>query len=289
MNPAMLLDPKGSRKRGRSPTSPTSTSLSSSTFPSNSPRFLKSNPFKAQSYLPIHSAEHKEQGMELPETPPAIASNFDDAVAPTSTRSRLGSVSSTSNISNHDPAENEQNFQPTFHNLVNSNLHHHSPSPSDRMDNTIAPLSIGLIDKGEIAVQPQSQSQNPRGMPQFQPYAYDPRALLNPKLMAKRPASEAEPEANRGRDDPTIAGQVSLVERLHNVHERTASPSKRARTDDQRPKPRQQSNMGSGSTLKMQHQAPNRSPAPTSGPAGGAIDLTMSGLNSFTSILKLRR
>jgi hypothetical protein len=289
MNPAMLLDPKGSRKRGRSPTSPTShSSPSPSTFASNSPQLFKPNPFKAQSYFPIHSAEHKERSMELPNAIPAIASNFDDAAAPTSTRSCSGSVSSTPAISIYDPAENQQNFQPTFHCPVNSIFHHHPPSPLHNMNNTIARPGIELIDKGEIAAQPQSQPQNPRGMPQFQPYTYDPRALLNPKSMAKRPASEAESEVNRGRDDPTIAGQVSLVERLHNVHERTASPSKRARTDDQRPKPRQQSNIGGGSTLKMQQHAPNQSPAPTSGPAGGAIDLTMSGSNSFTSILKLR-
>ena len=287
MNPAMLLDPKGSRKRGRSPTSPTSTSPSPSTFTSNSRQLFIPNPFKAQSYFPIHPVEQKEQNMELPDTPSAMASNFDDAAAPTFTRSRSGSVSSTPAISIYDPTKKQENSQPTFHYPVNSNFHHHPPSPSDSMDNTMAQPSIRLIDKGEIAAQPQSQPQNPRSMPQFQPYTYDPRALLNPKSMAKRPASEAEPEANRGRDDPTIAGQVSLVERLHNVHERTTSPSKRARTDDQRPKPRQQSNMGGGSTLKMQQHAPNQSPAPTSGPASGAIDLTMSGLNSSTSILKL--
>jgi hypothetical protein len=121
-------------------------------------------------------------------------------------------------------------------------------------------------------------------MPQFQPYTFDPRALLNPRSMAKRPASVTEPEADRGRETPTIPGQVSLVERLHNIHERTASPAKRAKTDDERQKPRQQSNMAGGSTLMLRQQAPNRPSAPTAGPAtAAAIDLTMSEFNFFTN------
>jgi hypothetical protein len=219
--------------------------------------------------------------MKLPAATPAMASNISGTAppVPSLSRSRSRSVSSASTISVYKPAEN----QPTFHPSVNSNPHYRPPSSSDSMDNTMAQPSIKLIDQGEIAAQPQSQPQDSRSMPQFQPYTFDPRALLNPRSMAKRPASVAEPEADRGRENPTIAGQVSLVERLHNVHERTASPAKRAKTDDERQKSRQQSSMGGGSTLKLHQQAPNRPSAPTSGPAtAAAIDLTMSEYNFFT-------
>lgn len=57
------------------------------------------------------------------------------------------------------------------------------------------------------------------GAPAQQPLRFDPRALLNPSSSnPKRPASSGN-DTDRGRADPTIAGQVSLVERLHNVQE----------------------------------------------------------------------
>lgn len=120
-----------------------------------------------------------------------------------------------------------------------------------------------LIDQGE-ALQLQNNLPSPHAhAPQF-----DPRALLNPKSFSKRPAAEEEVE--RGREDPTIAGQVSLVERLHNVHERTASPSKRVKTDEEQKK-KPHSNLGPGGALDL--QANSVQPNPTAGPA---IDLTMS-------------
>jgi hypothetical protein len=106
-------------------------------------------------------------------------------------------------------------------------------------------------------------------VPQFP--QFDPRALLNPKSStSKRPAS-AGSDAERGRTDPNLAGQVSLVERLHNVQDRTASPAKRVKTDEDRKKTSNGSSFGGSSALGLQRtngQAPVQ--------AGPAIDLTMS-------------
>ncbi|KAF1949031.1 hypothetical protein CC80DRAFT_430123 [Byssothecium circinans] len=101
---------------------------------------------------------------------------------------------------------------------------------------------------------------------------YDPRALLNPQAQTKRPATDPAPaELVRGRDDPAT-GQYSLVERLHNVHERTSSPAKRLRIDD--------SSNGISSHTGSALDLHNIKPAPT--PTGlvpaqaSTIDLTMS-------------
>ncbi|KAI8939997.1 hypothetical protein NX059_003720 [Plenodomus lindquistii] len=71
----------------------------------------------------------------------------------------------------------------------------------------------------------------------------------------KRPASSGGEDTERGRPDPTIAGQVSLVERLHNVQERTASPAKRVKPNE--------------------HQQPTPKRQPPQPPQGVAIDLIM--------------
>lgn len=104
---------------------------------------------------------------------------------------------------------------------------------------------------------------------QVQP-AFDPRALLNPKAKPKRPASDTE--SDRGRDGEAGSGQISLVERLHNVHERTASPSKRVKTqDDQKKQPPKVEVLSSGALdLKPKDGEPNGQPQSAS------IDLTMS-------------
>ncbi|KAJ4364614.1 hypothetical protein N0V83_009210 [Neocucurbitaria cava] len=114
--------------------------------------------------------------------------------------------------------------------------------------------------------------QDTNGGPVPQIPHFDPRALLNPKSTGpKRPASSEE--IDRGRTDPTIAGQVSLVERLHNVQERTASPAKRVKTvDDVRPKKATHSDFGGGNALDLK-QPNGRPPQPQQGPS---IDLTMS-------------
>jgi hypothetical protein len=106
---------------------------------------------------------------------------------------------------------------------------------------------------------------------------YDPRALLNPTT-AKRPASVAGSE--RGREDPHYAadaGQISLVERLHNVQERTASPSKRPKPDDpQKSRPLQLPGRG-GFTLDMQNVPKTGLPSlPPPSASKATIDLTMS-------------
>lgn len=108
--------------------------------------------------------------------------------------------------------------------------------------------------------------------PQIQ--QFDPRSLLNPRSSSsKRPASSGG-EGDHGRTDPTIAGQVSLVERLHNVQERTATPVKRVKTDDPRKQKSSRPNVSGGSALEFQTQSGQ---PPTSQPQQKpAIDLTMS-------------
>lgn len=110
------------------------------------------------------------------------------------------------------------------------------------------------------------------GVPIQQLSYFDPRALLNPKSSnSKRPAS-ASGETDPGRADPTVAGQVSLVERLHNVQERTSSPAKRVKTDDPHKTASSSSKFGGGSALELQHLNGQQLP-PSQGPQ---IDLTMS-------------
>jgi hypothetical protein len=104
---------------------------------------------------------------------------------------------------------------------------------------------------------------------------FDPRALLNPRSPTfKRPASSGG-EADRGRTDPTVAGQVSLVERLHNVQERTASPAKRLKTEEDRKKATNGASFGGGSALDLQQRNGQLPTQP-----GPAIDLTMSKLHN---------
>ncbi|QRD00632.1 hypothetical protein JI435_438460 [Parastagonospora nodorum SN15] len=90
---------------------------------------------------------------------------------------------------------------------------------------------------------------------------FSPTALLNPRSLAsKRPASSGS-DLDRGRTDPTIAGQISLVEQLHNVQERTASPAKRIKTDEDRKKSTHRQGFNGGSSLELQKtssQAPSQ-------------------------------
>ena len=139
-----------------------------------------------------------------------------------------------------------------------------TPMDEERTDSRASTATPELTDQVE------AQQQNNHPVPQLQ--QYDPRALLNPKSISKRPA--AEEQAVRGREDAAFAGQVSLVERLHNVHERTESPSKRVKTDDER-KSKSHSNVGSGGALDLKPNGDRSTPIPSH----SAIDLTMSKSN----------
>ncbi|KAH4127853.1 hypothetical protein HBH47_037060 [Parastagonospora nodorum] len=67
-------------------------------------------------------------------------------------------------------------------------------------------------------------------------------ALLNPRSLAlKRPASSGS-DLDRGRTDPTIAGQILLVEQLHN----------RIKTDEDRKKSTHRQGFNGGSSLELQ-------------------------------------
>jgi hypothetical protein len=130
--------------------------------------------------------------------------------------------------------------------------------------NARAPDVPQLISSNEAT----QQQTNLRTAPQIQ--QYDARALLNPKSASKRPATEQEPE--RGREDAATTGQISLVERLHHVQGRTASPAKRAKTEEEHKKSaKPTSTFGSGSALDLNQN--NQQLVPTQ---GASIDLTMS-------------
>ena len=128
------------------------------------------------------------------------------------------------------------------------------------------------------ATQPQSSLHT---TPQFQ--QFDARALLNPKSVSKRPAIDQAQEFERGREDPAPAGQVSLVERLHHVQERTASPAKRARTEDEHRKAAK-GHIGFGSGGALDLNRISQQPVSTKGPS---IDLTMSKVFCVCSLQKL--
>ncbi|KAH6098963.1 hypothetical protein HBI69_233110 [Parastagonospora nodorum] len=104
---------------------------------------------------------------------------------------------------------------------------------------------------------------------------FSPTALLNLRSLAlKRPASSSS-DLNCRRTDPTIASQISLVEQLHNVQERTASPAKRIKTDEDRKKSTHRQGFNGSSSLKLQKTS-SQAPSQT----GPSIDLTMSDNNN---------
>ncbi|KAF2820980.1 hypothetical protein CC86DRAFT_459206 [Ophiobolus disseminans] len=128
--------------------------------------------------------------------------------------------------------------------------------------------------RGDAIAHPSNHNNN-NVAPIPQTPSFDPRALLNPKSAnSKRPASSGG-DADRGRTDPTIAGQVSLVERLHNVQERTASPAKRIKTDESKKTTNGSSFGGSALGLQNSHSHSNGH-APIPQQQGPSIDLTMS-------------
>jgi hypothetical protein len=141
----------------------------------------------------------------------------------------------------------------------------------DDLTVTELPAELTTYLSGDATPRAANNSNNNNGAPVPQFPQFDPRALLNPKSQAaKRPASSGG-EVDRGRTDPTIAGQVALVERLHNVQERTASPAKRVKTDEDRKKATNMASFGGGSALDL--QSARERPSVQQGPA---IDLTMS-------------
>ncbi len=122
---------------------------------------------------------------------------------------------------------------------------------------------LTLQSSGEQAAQ---QSQTPPATPRF-----DPSALLNPKSSSKRPA--ASESSSSSHTEPHSAGQISLVERLHNVQERAASPAKRVKTVEEQQRKKKTSNssqIGGGSSLDLNNGGQTTVPAPA------PVDLTMS-------------
>lgn len=124
-----------------------------------------------------------------------------------------------------------------------------------------------VLTQPSPAQQAAQQNQTPPATPRF-----DPATLLNPKSAAKRPASTSE-GSESGRAESTSAGQVSLVERLHNVQERAASPAKRVKTAEEQQRKKKPSNgasFGGGSALDLNQNGGAPLPPPAQ------VDLTMS-------------
>lgn len=102
---------------------------------------------------------------------------------------------------------------------------------------------------------------------------FDPAALLNPKAAPKRPATTSEASSS-SRSETASAGQVGLVERLHNVQERAASPAKRVKTaDEQQKKKSSNGSQFAGSNSLDLKNSTNGGPA---APSQVHLDLTMS-------------
>jgi hypothetical protein len=163
---------------------------------------------------------------------------------------------------------------PNYNDAMNLNLDMDLDSaPAVAFTNWPSELTANL--SGDTTSNANNNVTHVQQFPQF-----DPSALLNPRsTSSKRPASSGG-DTDRGRPDPTIAGQVSLVERLHNVQERTASPAKRVKTEEERKKKADNSAFGGGSALDLQR---TNGQGPTQPPAGPAIDLTMSKRDRITS------
>ncbi|EMD62368.1 hypothetical protein GGP41_002105 [Bipolaris sorokiniana] len=128
----------------------------------------------------------------------------------------------------------------------------------------------GRRGTGEIT----THHNNSHGPPASQIAQFDPRALLNPKAVnPKRPASSSG-DSDRGRIEPSNIGQVSLVERLHNIQERTASPAKRFKTGEVQTNTPHRTNFSGGSALDLRYQ--QNSPVASLPQQKPSIDLTMS-------------
>lgn len=146
-----------------------------------------------------------------------------------------------------------------------SSDHDAFPSPSE----TQAGMADNHLGQGLELIEEENAA-SPRHDNQITPHAqqqYDPRALLNPRAPPKRPASEAG--SDRGRENEP--GQISLVERLHNVHQRTSSPAKRVKTDELK-KPTANTSSGNNGVMNLNAMG-ERANTPTQ---ASSIDLTMS-------------
>lgn len=143
-------------------------------------------------------------------------------------------------------------------------------TPYDMLSDTTYPGNeLTSNSPGEQAAQ---QNQTPPATPRF-----NPAALLNPKAGPKRPASSSE-GSERSHTESASAGQVSLVERLHNVQERAASPAKRLKSTDEQQRKKKSLNgvqFGSSSALDLNKDRSG------SVPPAAQVDLTMSKCLTF--------
>lgn len=231
-NPALLLDPTRQRKTGISSFSPSINPATHSAF-----LFNPSLPIVIQ---PSNTMERSMLSEGLANT------------APLHTWSKPSSIdeASESGHVNQDP-------------VINKALSELPPG------NEFAALQPELTQKltGGDTTHHDNNAATVAQVPRF-----DHRALLDPRSVnSKRPVSSGE-DTERGRDNLSFAGQVGLVERLHNVQGRTSSPAKRIKTEEPRKQTGNGSSFSGGSSLDLHSSGGQRSE-----PSHGAqIDLTMS-------------
>ncbi|KAH6629586.1 DNA repair protein rad5 [Boeremia exigua] len=130
-------------------------------------------------------------------------------------------------------------------------------------DDLFPETKLTTHSSGEEATQQHQTSATPH---------FDPAALLNPKSSSKRPASSSGTSESSHTQSSSL-GQVSLVERLHNVEERAASPAKRVKTVEEqqrKKKPLNGVHFGGSGSLDLANNSQNPVPLPAQ------VDLTMS-------------
>jgi hypothetical protein len=226
MNPALFLDPRRVRRTGTY--TPSLTLLSS--YPQSSTSSLlffhtlqpissfgSTQPRGARALLIHYKMEASVLDVERADNQSSDTSSMSSIVVYEAPKAQLGGPV----VENADslPEDSVTNSQ--------QELTEHVTGDAATHDNNNKSPAFQTPPTSQTFFPPQANGSPTAHTPRF-----DPRALLNPKsAAAKRPASSGQ-DSERGRTEPTVTGQVSLVERLHNVQERTASPAKRVKTED---------------------------------------------------------
>ncbi|KAF2502993.1 hypothetical protein BU16DRAFT_449792 [Lophium mytilinum] len=145
-----------------------------------------------------------------------------------------------------------------------------TPRPYIFSRNTISPLSQEVL--GELTSHNEAQTQrsnSANGVAASQ--AYSPQMLLNPRDTQRLPVRE---QAQNYRDSPAN-GMTSFIERMHNVEDRSAHPSKRVKREHDERKTSHSAGHGSGGVLDLQgSRTPEDMPPQARGPPA-VVDLTL--------------
>lgn len=87
-------------------------------------------------------------------------------------------------------------------------------------------------DQGQDTSRSSSQGANSTAS-QASQFAYDPRALLNPKATAKRSRTESTQPEDGSTPDPAedVSGMRSMIERMHGIQRREDQPVKKQKRE----------------------------------------------------------